>query len=89
MKSKFIAKLAVKSPNFFGRNLSSRDDGFYAGCGYLIGGHKVLFPQWLWVAQVRVPQQRIGIWMVVGFVFTKSLSDSLPMRFRFCCGYLA
>jgi len=88
VQSKFIAKLAAKFPNFFGRNLSLRDDGFYAGCGYPFGAYKVLFLQWLLDAQVRVPQHGIGIWFVVAFVSTKSLSDSLPMRFRFYCGYL-
>ncbi|MFA0434550.1 hypothetical protein AB4514_22150 [Vibrio cyclitrophicus] len=69
--------------------MSLRDDDFYAGCGYPFGGHKVLISQWLWVAKVRVPQQGIGVWLVIGSVSTKSLSDSLPMSFRFCCGFLA
>jgi len=86
---KFFANFAPKCPKFSSRNGSLHDDGFYAGCGYLFGGHKVLFLQWLLVAQVRVPQQRIGIWLVFVFSFTKSLSDPLPMRFRFFCRYLA
>ena len=87
-QTKFMANFVAKSPKFSSRNWSSRDDGFYAGCGYLLGGYKFLSPQWLWVAKVRVPQQRIGIWMVVVFSFTKSLSDLLPMRFRFVAATL-
>jgi len=89
VQTKFVANLAPKFPKFSSRNWLSRDDGFYAGCGYLHGGHKILFPLWLLAAQVCVPQQGIGIWFVVVFSFTKSLLDSLPMRFHFCCRYLA
>ncbi|WP_299022793.1 hypothetical protein [uncultured Photobacterium sp.] len=43
-QTKFVANFAPKFPKFSSRNWLSHDDGFYAGCGYLLGGHKVSSP---------------------------------------------